>query len=99
MINEKAVWEVSQARDCESRLTSLLKSYLWSWSAEYIGLRYTGTGVSIMFKRSNYGLVLSVPLSSFQTPTYARVLIQRQIDLAEAERRLAQETAPLESRP
>ena len=86
-ISEKVLWDLSQARGCEARFDDVCRSYFWSWNATFIGRRYTATGVSVLFKHNDCALVLSISLSAFQTPAYARTLIQHQLDVAECERR------------
>jgi hypothetical protein len=94
-ISEASIYAMSSIRGegVRERFEACLHSYFGAWDCEYCGSVVAPGGVKVLFKRRDYALVLSVPLLAFQTPAYARVLIRRQLDLAECERRHAQETA------
>lgn len=97
-ISEAQIYVMSTIRGegVEERFEVLLRSYFHSWDTDYISRSKTSTGTQILFKRTDFSLVLSVPVISFQTPQYARVLVQRQLDIAERERQQRQETVVAE---
>jgi hypothetical protein len=90
-ITESQIFIIAQTRGCESRADSILRSYFHMLDCHFIGRSMNGRISTLLFKRNDFGLVLSVPLDCFAHPSYARVLIQRQIEIAERERRAAQE--------
>ena len=92
-IGEPEILAIAETRGTDERLHSILTSYFHAYDCEFIGRRFSATGTMILFKRSNYSLVLQVPLSAFVSPVYSRVLIQHQVEIAEKERRQAQEQA------
>jgi hypothetical protein len=89
VISESQIYAISTASGVgvRERLCSILRSYLWSWDADFIG--YDNN--LILFRRHDYGLVLSVPMSAFSTPAYARFLVRARLDQAFSEKNQAQE--------
>jgi hypothetical protein len=90
MISESQIYTVSRVPHARTRLESLLRSYLWTWNAVFIGI---DAKQNVMFKAPDWGLVLSIPLHSFSAPMYCRSLIRSRLDSAEKERREAVEQA------
>lgn len=88
MIDESQIFQVSRVPHARARLESLLRSYLWTWSAIYLGL---DGKQNVLFKANDWGLVLSVALNTFAAPMYCRSLIRSRLDQAETERRQAVE--------
>jgi hypothetical protein len=88
LITETQIFMVSRVPQCRARLESLLKSYLWTWSATFCGI---DSKQNVLFKAVDWGLILSIPVHAFSAPMYCRSLICSRLDMAERERREAVE--------
>jgi len=88
-VSTKAIYDLHQIQGSEARVQSLLRSWLWTFNADFVGVHAKDDGDAILFSYRNR--VLTIPFDALKTEAWAKTLLMSRLDSAEVEYRMRQE--------